>query len=361
MKNIAAFSLAGCLLAALVASPLLAQGKDKAGAKQDKPTRPIGGAVAMVQGAFSAPIRECSVSKDGSVAVICTEDGYVHFTKLDNHFGGDLTKAGQGDSVFRYQIQDAFLSRTGERLIGRVNASTVAIVTKKPKVLHLLRGMPGLVVTALHPDGVQFAGGMRGGLIRTWDTNTGKSLSYLSMFIDKKFTWIGFSPDGKSMIAATDDKRLWYFSYPGGEKQQEVEVDSPITHLAFAADGATMVSHAGNKVHVWEVVAAKAKSSFDTGTPVVCTALSADGKTIAVAHDDGTVVLHDGATGKLTFGWEAHPGLEIICLQFIKPKAGKHMLVTAAKKGDVVYWDVSKLKAPEPDKKGKGKKGKKKG
>jgi WD40 repeat protein len=141
-----------------------------------------------------------------------------------------------------------------------------------------------------------------------------------------------------------------------------VEVDTAITHLAFAADGATMVFHAGKQVQVWEVVAAKVKNSFDTGAPVVRTAVSADGRTIAVAHEDGTAALHDSGTGKLRFGWKAHPGHQIICLQFIRPKAGKHMLVTAAKKGDVVYWDVSKLRAPETGKKGKGKrKGKRKG
>ena len=97
---------------------------------------------------------------------------------------------------------------------------------------------------------------------------------------------------------------------------------------------------------------------------MVRTAVSADGRTIAVAHEDGSVVLHDAATGKLKFGWEAHPGHEIICLQFIKPRVGKRILATAAKKGDVVYWDAKKLRAPEKDKKDKKDKkgkGKKKG
>lgn len=321
------------------------QGKDKASGRQDKPKRPVGGAVVLVQDDFAAPIKECTVSKDGAVAVICTEDGFVCFNRLDTRLGRGAQKAGEGDNKFRYRIQDAFLSATGERLIGRVNASTVAILTKKPKVLHLLRGMPDLRVTALHPDGVQFAGGMKGGLIRVWDTSNGKCLAYLSVLINKEPTWLGFSPDGRWMIAGTEDKKLWWFLYPGAEKKHEVEVAAPVTHVTFTADGATMVSHAGEQVQVWEVAKAKEKTAFDTGASVIRTAVSADGRTIAVAHEDGSCALHDGSSGERKARWQAHPGKQILCLQFIKPRGGKRLLVTAARKGDVVCWDFRKLMA----------------
>ncbi|MHC4078540.1 MAG: WD40 repeat domain-containing protein, partial [Planctomycetota bacterium] len=307
----------------LLVPTLPAQGAKPAKADKKQGGRPVGGAVAMVQEGFSAPILDCTVSKDGSTAVICTEDQFVHFTKLKDRLGGDISKAGKEDNSFRYQITNAFLSTKGERLFGRINPSTVAIVTKKPKILHTLRGMPGLLVTALHPDGIQLAGGMRGGLIRVWDTHTGKSLTYISVLTNKQLTWLGFTPDGKTMIAATDDKRLWYINYPAVEKQQEAETPGVIRQLSFTADGGTMVSHAGKHVQVWDVGGAKVARSFNTGTPVARTTISSDGKAIAVAHEDGTAALHDGATGKRTFGWEAHPGREIVCLQFIKTQAGK--------------------------------------
>ena len=339
--------------ALLVAASLPAQVKDKSKSK-----RPVGGAVVLVQDSFSAPLKECTISKDGAVAVICTEDGKVHFTRLDTRLGKDPKKVGEGDNSFPYKIEDAFLSSKGERLLGRIDASTVAIVTKKPKILHLLRGMPGLGARALHPDGVQFAGAMRGGLIRTWDTSNGKPLNYLSMLLEKKVTWLGFSPDGKFMMAATDDKKLWRFLYPSGEKKNEVEVPAAITHLGFTGDGTTMVFGAGDTVQVWDYKEMKEKSSFDTGIPVVCTAVSADGRRIAVSHDGGVVGLYDGASGKRKKIWEAHPDRELVCLQFIKPK-GKTLLVTAARKSDVVYWDVQHLILGDADKGKKGKKGKK--
>lgn len=345
------------VLAVAVALPAQGKGKDKA---KDKSKRPVEGAVVLVQDSFTAPIQACTVSKDGAVAVICTEDGKVHFTRLDTRLGGDPKKVGEGDNSFPYKIEDAFLSATGERLIGRVDASTVAIVTKKPKILHLLRGMPGLGATALHPDGVQFAGALRGGLIRTWDTSNGKPLNYLSMLLEKKVTWLGFSPDGKLMIAATEDKKLWSFLYPSGEKKTEVEVPEVIHHLALTADGATMVFGAGDTVRVWEFKEMKEKSSFDTGIPVVRVAVSADGRRLATGHAEGVVGLYDAETGKRKKVWEAHPDRELVCLQFLKPKGQKTLLVTAARNSDVVYWDVLQLIQGDADKKTKqGKKTKK--
>lgn len=346
------------LVVLLVAAALPAQVKGKVG-KQDKPKRPVGGAVLLVQDNFSAPLKACTVSKDGSMAVICTEDGKVHFTRLDTRLGDDPKKVGEGDNSFPYKIEDAFLSSKGERLIGRINASTVAIVTKKPKILHLLRGMPGLVVMTLHPDGVQFAGGMQNGLIRTWDTSNGKPLNYLSMLNQKTITCLSFTPDGKSLIGATDDKRLWRFNYPDGEKLSEVEVPGVVRQVAFTADGSTMVFPAGDTVRVWEVKAMTEKSSFDTGIPVLRAAVSADGRRIAVAHGGGVVALYDAATGKKKKIWEAHPGKEIVCLQLIKPRGKKRMLVTAAAKGDVVYWDVLQLITGDQEAGKKGKKGRK--
>ena len=59
---------------------------------------------------------------------------------LGDRLGGDVSKIGQGDNSFRYQIENAFLSPDGERLIGKINASTVAILTKKdPEALEVLR------------------------------------------------------------------------------------------------------------------------------------------------------------------------------------------------------------------------------
>jgi WD40 repeat protein len=92
---------------------------------------------------------------------------------------------------------------------------------------------------------------------------------------------------------------------------------------------------------------------------VVRTAVSADGSMIAVAHGGGVVSLHDGGTGQRNFRWDAHPDHEIVCLQFIRPKGGKTMLVTAGAKSDVVYWDIRKLKADD-DKGGKRGGGRKK-
>ncbi|MEE9127982.1 MAG: WD40 repeat domain-containing protein, partial [Planctomycetota bacterium] len=335
------FLLASCVvLGCLVVAPAFAQGKKP---QENKQARPVGGAVALVQEGFSAPIVGCTVSKDGSVAVICTEDSFVHFTSLGDRLGGDVSKIGQNDNSFRYQIENAFLSPDGERLIGKINASTVAILTKKPQILHTLRGMPGLLFTALHADGIQFLAGMRGGLMRVWDTNSGKPLTYISVLMNKNVTWLGFTPDGNTMIAATDDKKLHYFKYPDVERQHEVETPGVITQLSFTADGSSMVSHAGKHVQVWDVGGAKVARSFSTGTPIVRTGISADGKLIAAAHEDGSVTLYDAATGKRRSGVEAHPLHQIICLQFIKPKNAKHLLVTAARKGDVVYWDVGML------------------
>ena len=111
----------------------------------------VGGPVALVH-AFENPLVECAVSENGAWCAVYTRDNMLHFKKIADHLGGDKKAIGKNDTAFRYVMTRLMFTPDGEHLIGRINHSTLAIITRKPKILHHFRGMPGVITASLHTD-----------------------------------------------------------------------------------------------------------------------------------------------------------------------------------------------------------------
>jgi WD40 repeat protein len=302
--------------------------------------RKIGGAVVLVH-RVESPLLECVVSANGATTVIYTKDTKLHFFRVVDHMNGDEEKIGKNDNTFPYPITGLHISPDGERVFGMIDASTLAVVTKRPKILHHLRGNVGLTDLALHPNGERLVVGLRGGIVRIWNTKTGKPVKYLQAHA-KDIHSLMFLPDGKYFVTSAADNTIRFFSFPDGLKIRELPVSQPPRQMCISSDGASMVTLIGKSVQTWDLKLFSADNRFDLSTSATRIALSDGGKSIAVAHEDGAVSIHDITTGKRRFGWEAHPKHRIVCLRFVRV-AGRSLLVTAGKHDDVVYWDVTKL------------------
>jgi WD40 repeat protein len=302
--------------------------------------RKIGGAVALVHHVES-PLLECVVSANGATTVIYTKDTKLRFFRVADHMSGDEKKIGKNDNAFPYPIAGLHISPDGERVFGMINASTLAVVTKRPKILHHLRGNVGLTDLALHPNGERLVAGLRGGLVRIWDTTTGKPVKYLQAHAEDIHNLM-FFPDGKYFVTSAADNSIRFFSFPDGLKIRELPVPQPPRQMCISSDGAFMVTLNGKSIQTWDLKLFSEDKRFDLPKASTRIAVSDGGKSIAVAHEDGSVSIHDITTGKRRFGWDAHPKHQIVCLRFVHV-AGRSLLVTAGKHDDVVYWDVAKL------------------
>ena len=339
-------------VACLPVAPLLGQAAGKAKAKAAPASaRKVGGAVRVVHPAGASPLVACLVSGNGATVVRLTKDDRLAFFKVADYLGADAGKRGKNDGVYRYRMSRLLLSADGSRLVARLNRATLGVLEwtqRRPRMRHQLRGMPGVGACALHPDSTQLATSMGDGLVRAWNVETGKAVSYLPIQ-GTPLTAMAFTPDGKTLVTADVKKRLRLFGWPRGGALREATLPATVRQIAVAPDGKSLAFAVAREVHVQGVDGVAVQRWPCTAEVLAIAFADRAGKVLAAALKTGEVVLLDAATGKVVRRLAAHPKQRIVCLSRL-PAGDRDLLVTAAAGGDIVYWDVA---APAPAKQGR--------
>ena len=119
--------------------------------------------------------------------------------------------------------------------------------------------------------------------------------------------------------------------------------------LAFGTgDGLRLLAH-GQRVEIWEGARGEPVASYaEDGAKVVVAAMSADGRWVALAQEDGVVRVHDrelGTSMALGFEWEPLTARE----HEVRPASNEALalgfdrrgrLVAVHRQGDILLWDV---------------------
>ncbi len=246
------------------------------------------------------------------------------------------------------RLKDDRVLTAGPGNAGRVWDATTA------RQLARLTGHTGSVTAvALSAEGKRLATGSADGLVRIWDAETFRPLSEPRGHTAAVRT-IRVSADSKRAVTTGDDGTARVWDLTTGKELREFPGDSPVE---ITPDGLGVILPAGG-VTVRDIltgleVIPAGPPSRPTMTPTellsrwgLCLAVSHDdGRTIAIARQDGALVLSEAATAELR---RELPGHGTKCRVMAFTPDGSRLL-TVGDDHTVLVWDVRPQSMTLPD------------
>jgi WD40 repeat protein len=182
------------------------------------------------------------------------------------------------------------------------------------------------------PDG-RTVGWVRDGDIHLADAASAKELRRITKDADGPATAFAFLDDGKSVIAGYVQRKD--VSGPGAGKNRTLQHDTSY----WVRDAVS-----GKKVRPVGEAITETRKSLE-GPPLAGLFVSADGKTVALAGDRGSIQICTAATGKkerdLPVPWKAQDNDPIRRLAF---SGDLHVAAAGTAKGTITVWDLATAK-----------------
>jgi len=208
----------------------------------------------------------------------------------------------------------------------------------------------------------------RPGAVQMWEITTGKPVSQ-SMKHEQAVKSAEFSPDGKCIVTASDDRTacIWNAStgaamggplrHRGRVNTASFSPDSRFVVTTSEDPELGMTNHSGF-AQVWNAATgAKVGAVIHLEGYALTATFSPDGKYIATGHqvwrENGYGQLWDAQTGKSLTGTVTDPpgnetasgdGLALVAVEFAPD--GKHLL-TASRTGSASTWEIFEMTDPE--------------
>jgi len=200
-----------------------------------------------------------------------------------------------------------------ERPLPEAHAATIRalLAARRSGLRTVLTGHTSAVsAVAFSPDGKTLASASDDRTVGLWSVATHKSLGRLSGHTNTVRA-VAFSPDGKTLASASDDDtvRLWSVATRKSLGRLSGHTEG-VEGVAFSPDGTTLAGGSSDRtVRLWSVATHKSlrRLSGHTG-PISAVAFSPDGKTLASASSDETVRLWNVANHKSLGRLSGHTG-----------------------------------------------------
>jgi WD40 repeat protein len=195
----------------------------------------------------------------------------------------------------------------------------------------------GKVVSAqFSPDGKRIVTASEDKTARIWDAQTGQPLSEPMKHDD--WVWSAqFSPDGKRIVTASNDNTARIWDAQTAKPLTEPMKQDNSRSAQFSPDGKRIVTVSGVTARIWDAQTGQPLTEpMEHDNSVMSAQFSPDGKRIVTASNDNTARIWDAQTGKPLTGPMKHDSV-VWSAQFSPD--GKR-IVTTSWDSTVRIWDA---------------------
>ena len=149
---------------------------------------------------------------------------------------------------------------------------------------------------------------------------------------------ITYSPDGRILAAAHEDRTVYLWDNVTGSKHAFVGHTGDIRAIAFSKDGGLVASGGRDKtIRVWDVHAKKLRGILPGYDSTVSTlTFSSDSSMLAGGSENGPILVWDTGTSKQIHSFDRHIGL-VSGLIFLDDD---RILISSSLDGTIQLWDL---------------------
>jgi WD40 repeat protein len=289
-------------------------------------------------------------SRDGKKIAAASSDGTARLwdAATGNQVAIMIGHTNEVTSVAFNPAGDAVVSTSADHT-ARVWGATP---DKGGRLLSVLAGHTSTVTSAsFSSDGRSVLTAADDGTARLWDPGSEPNLEVV-FDAANPLTAFAVNAAGDRILIGDHDGQVRVLSLPGARVLESfqtrgpagdvafgptrpVAVVAPLTAIAFSARGNLVATADDRAVHVGPVDRPPHRTLRPEGSPIHDLAFSPDGRTLAVALDDGTAQLWDVDTGRLSRTLHAHTNR---VLGVAYSRDGK-LLVTASRDRDAKIWN----------------------